>query len=65
MVEFKTGSSFSDKLNQINQKINDFFSFVVDKLKNFKDLTLGEQISYCCVGIGLVLVLVSIVLFVW
>jgi len=34
------------------------------KLSNFGTLSLGEQISYSAFGLGLVLVLVSIVLFI-
>ena len=61
-------SEFMDKLNQslnnFNQKVSDFFSFIGSKLKDFKNLSLGEQIAYCCVGAGLLLILIAIVLFV-
>ena len=56
--------SWNEKMARINESINEFFSFIGNKLKNFKRLSLGEQIAYCCVGMGLVLILVSIVLFV-
>jgi len=56
--------AWSNKVAAMNESINDFFSFVGNKLKNFKNLSLGEQIAYCCVILGFVLVLVSIVLFV-
>ncbi len=46
------------------QKINNFFSFLDSKLKNFKNLTKGEQVSYVSVGVGLLLLLVSLALFV-
>lgn len=55
---------FKQSLDQMNQKINAFFSFIGMKLKNFKNLTRGEQISYGSIGAGLLLILVSVVLFV-
>jgi hypothetical protein len=61
-------SEFMDNMNQhlnaINQQINSFFAFVMGKLKNFKNLAVGEQISYVAVGVGLVLILISIVKFI-
>ena len=56
-------ADFKEYLTQLNKKINAFFSFILSKLKNFKNLTLGEQISYSSVGAGLLLILISIVLF--
>ena len=56
-------ADFKQSLDQMNRKITAFFSFIGMKLKNFKNLTLGEQISYCSVGGGLLLMLVSVVLF--
>lgn len=41
-----------------------FFSFLAGKLRNFPNLTLGEQISYGSIGGGLLLILVAVVLFV-
>lgn len=55
---------FKDGLDNFNRKISYFFSFVAGKLKNFKNLTLGEQISYSAIGVGLIMILASIVLFV-
>ena len=40
------------------------FEFLNNKLSNFGTLTLGEQISYSAFGLGFVLVLVSIILFI-
>ena len=57
-------TQLNQKLNEIGVKINSFFNFVVNKLKNFKNLTLGEQISYAIIGCGLFLILVSLVLFI-
>ena len=56
-------SKVGQKLNAFNQKVSAFTQFVIDKLKNFKNLTLGEQISFGVIGGGFVLVLVSFVLF--
>lgn len=52
------------KLDSVNQNINKFFSFITNKLKNYKNLTLGEQISFPTVGLGFILILISIILFV-
>lgn len=60
---------------ELNKKINLFFqnfkknvtfitNFVIGRLKNFKNITLTEQISYPTIAVGLVLLLVSIVLFI-
>lgn len=54
---------FKQYFNDLNQKINVFVQFVVDKLKNFKNLTLGEQISFGAIGGGLFLILTSFILF--
>lgn len=51
-------------LNQTNQKIKGFFTSVSNKLKNFKNFTIGEQISFGSMGLGLILILFSIVLFI-
>ncbi len=55
---------FKQSLEQMNRKINTFFSFVGNKLRNFKNLTRGEQVSYGSIGAGLLLMLVSVVLFI-
>ena len=54
----------NEQINHFNQQINQLFSFVGNKLKNFKNLTLGEQISYAVIGCGLFLILLSIILFI-
>ncbi|PIZ51513.1 hypothetical protein COY27_03385 [Candidatus Woesearchaeota archaeon CG_4_10_14_0_2_um_filter_33_13] len=51
------------KLNEFNLILNNFFNFVLFKLKNFKSLSLGEQISYALIGCGFFLLLISIVMF--
>jgi len=61
-MAFKT--TFINAITRINKKINTFFTFLLAKLKNFKNLTPGEQISYSSIGVGLVLIVVSMVLFI-
>ena len=53
-----------DQLNQINEQISRFFGFVINKLKNYKNLSLGEQIAYPVIGAGFLLILISIILFI-
>ncbi len=55
---------FGDGLNEIGNQVTTFFSFVADKLAHFSDLTLGEQVAYGCVLLGLVLVITGVILFV-
>jgi hypothetical protein len=54
-------------MNQINQKITDFFKNLGPTIKNFpakfKRMTLGEQIAYGCIVLGGLLVIVSLFLF--
>ena len=47
-------TQLNQKLNEVGVKINNFFNFIVNKLKNFKNLTLGEQISFGIIGGGFV-----------
>ena len=44
---------------------NKVLVLVNGKLKNFKNLSLGEQLSYSSIGVGLMLVLISILLFIF
>ena len=53
---------FNEQMADFNQKVNDLANFVVGKLKDFPNLTIGEQISYPAVGIGFILILVSVVM---
>lgn len=46
------------------KRISGFLNFIRGKLKHFKNLTLGEQISYSSIGAGLLLILISLVLFI-
>ncbi|MEK6950467.1 MAG: hypothetical protein AABX13_01965 [Nanoarchaeota archaeon] len=56
--------SLNDQLKAINTAITNFFSFIGGKLSNFRNLTLGEQLSYGSIGGGLLLILVAVVLFI-
>jgi len=49
---------------EINEDINAFVNFIVEKLKNFKILSIGEQVSYSTIVTGLILILVSLILFI-
>jgi len=40
-----------------------FSQFVTFRLLNFKQVSLGDQIALCCVGLGLLMVVVSVILF--
>lgn len=53
-----------ESFEDVKEKIVNFFTFIADKLKNFKNLSLGEQIAYCCVGIGFILIIVSLIMFI-
>ena len=55
---------FKEQMAVWNQKINNFFKFIGNKLKNFQNITLGEQISYSSIGVGLILIITSTVMFV-
>lgn len=54
---------FKEQLRQIIVSINHLTNFIISKLSHFSRLSLGEQISYPVIGLGLILILVSIVLF--
>ena len=56
--------NFKASLARMNGKIKSFFSFLGNKLKNFKRLTVNEQVSYSCVGLGFLMMLTSVVLFI-
>tara|TARA_Y100000310_G_C20020461_1_gene507137 strand:+ start:189 stop:365 length:177 start_codon:yes stop_codon:yes gene_type:complete len=55
---------FKEQIDGLNRSINGFFSFIGGKLKNFPNLSIGEQISYPAIGLGFILILTSIVLFI-
>lgn len=41
-----------------------FFQDLSANLRNFHTLTLGEQVSYLAIGVGLILIVVALILFV-
>jgi len=49
---------------QLGEQFAALFQFVAGKLKNFRTLTLGEQIAYSCTGAGLAFLLTALVLFI-
>ncbi|MDP3698075.1 MAG: hypothetical protein Q8R47_00660 [Nanoarchaeota archaeon] len=55
---------FQQQAALFNRRIYAFFSFLGMKLKNFKSLSLQEQISFGLIGAGLIFIVTSIVLFV-
>lgn len=64
MVSIKQiNSQLSQQFYLFFQKINTFFTAIGTDIKNFKNLTLGEQIAYCAVAGGVLLVLSAIVIF--
>tara|TARA_Y100000310_G_C20203638_1_gene588069 strand:- start:80 stop:265 length:186 start_codon:yes stop_codon:yes gene_type:complete len=58
---------FSDidaQLNAWGQAITEFFKFISERLKDFKNITLGEQISFGAIAIGIIFIIISIFLFI-
>ena len=55
---------FKEQMDVFNQKVNGFIAFIGSKLSNFGSLSRGEQVSYSSIGLGIILVLASLVLFV-
>jgi len=59
---------FNDKINtalaKLQKQIKEGINFVVGRLKNYKNITLGEQIAYPCIGAGILLIFISIILFI-
>ena len=58
-------NQLTEQLNQVNEQISSFFNFIISKLKNYKNLSLGEQIAYPVIGAGILLILISIILFIF
>jgi len=58
---------FNGKVNQLfgslSTQVSFFSNFIISKLKNFPNLSIGEQISYPAVALGFILILVSVILF--
>jgi hypothetical protein len=53
-----------EQFGAMQQQISSFFSFVGSRLENFTSLSLGEKIAYPAVGLGIVLTITSIIMFV-
>ena len=56
--------NFKYQLELLAVGFNRSFSFVASQLKHFSQLSLGEQISYPVIGMGFILVMISIVMFI-
>ncbi len=56
-------ANLGQPLKQLNQEINLFLNFLSRKLKNFRTISPGEQIAFLLTGLGLVLIVVSVVMF--
>ena len=52
-----------DGFEEMGEKLNAFFSFVTNKLVHFSDLSVGEQIAYGCILLGIVLMITAVILF--
>ncbi|MDP3734132.1 MAG: hypothetical protein Q8R37_02795 [Nanoarchaeota archaeon] len=55
---------FKQQLGVLNHAVASCFNFVGSKLTNFKNLSLGEQVSYSSIGVGMILIMVAVVLFI-
>ena len=57
-------NALNTKLNKfVKEKVPTFFKTLPDKVKEFPNLTLGEQIAYSCISLGTILIIVSLFLF--
>jgi hypothetical protein len=69
LIYIKRGTimDFSDinaQLTALGQAITEFFKFLNQRLNDFKNITLGEQISFGAIVIGIIFILISIFLFI-
>ena len=51
METAKSKSKLSQQVAELNKQLKDFSTFITLKLKNFKSISIGEQISYPSVGL--------------
>lgn len=49
---------------EILNKVMDLFTFIARKINDFPNLSLGEQIAFPAIGLGLLLILLSLVFFI-
>lgn len=54
-------------IKRLNVKINTFFKNLAVLIKEFpakfKKMSLGEQIAYSCIALGIILIVISLFLF--
>ena len=53
---------FGEQVNKLNVKITNGTNFIINKLKNFKTLSLGEQIAYPVTILGFILFMAGMVM---
>jgi hypothetical protein len=51
-------------VKEVGIQVNEFLNFVNSKLNNFASLSIGEKVSYPLVGLGIILMLISLILFI-
>jgi hypothetical protein len=56
--------NFQQQAALFNRRVAAFFSFLAMKLKNFKSLSIQEQVSFGLIGIGMIFIVTAIVLFI-
>ncbi len=49
-------------IQQINDKLNAGIQFIMGRVSNFTTITLGEQVSYVAIALGIVLMITGAVL---
>ncbi|HLD79623.1 MAG TPA: hypothetical protein VJA18_03620 [Candidatus Nanoarchaeia archaeon] len=57
-------NQFQQQMHLLVRQISAFFSFVFNRIKNFSRLALAEQTSYGLIGVGLILIITSVILFI-
>lgn len=65
MAGFKRSlSQLQQQFVLLGQKVTQFFTFIASKLQDYPQLSLGEKIAYPLAGTGLLLILISLVMFI-
>lgn len=64
MVSLGKKGQVAEVFAGIGKSFSNLFSYVTNQLKDFPSLSLGEQIAYGAIGVGILLVLISIVMFI-
>jgi len=52
-------------VQELGEKFAQFFQFIAEKINDFPQLSLGEQIAFPVAGLGLLLILISLILFIF